>query len=485
MRKSNVKKNFMYQMIYEVLILVLPFATSPYIARVLGAERVGIYSYTYSIAYYFYLFSLLGIKNYGNRAIARVRDNQEELNKCFANIYAVHLLVSIVCLALYMGYILLFAKGYKLYSLIQTPYVISALLDISWFFFGIEKFKLTVTRNTIIRLINVACIFIFVRTADDLWKYCLILALGQMISQASLWFFIRREVEFVKPKWKEMQVHVKPLFVLFIPAVAVSLYKYMDKIMLGSMSTKIQLGLYENAEKVITIPTTVIGSFGTVMLPKMSNLAVSGKKDEVGRYMKLSMRYVMCLAFALAFGLSGVAINFASLFWGMEFTYSGNLIMALSITIPFTAYANVIRTQYLIPREHDKEYIISVSLGAAVNLIINGIMITNFGAMGAAIGTIFAEATVCLIQVFCTRKELPQVQYIKSALPFFFIGATMFIGVFFVGQRLGTKWITLALQILIGAVYYCLMCGIYFIATKDKLVMAYVNKFLCLKRTRH
>ena len=76
MAQSSIKKNFFYQMIYQVLIIILPFITSPYIARVIGANGLGTYSYSYSIAYYFVLFSMLGLANYGNRAIAQCRDEQ-------------------------------------------------------------------------------------------------------------------------------------------------------------------------------------------------------------------------------------------------------------------------------------------------------------------------------------------------------------------------------------------------------------------------
>ena len=79
----SVKKNFFYQMIYEVFVIVLPFITSPYLARVIGAAGVGEYSYYYSIAFYFVLFAMLGIKNYGNREIAKVRDDCELKDKLF------------------------------------------------------------------------------------------------------------------------------------------------------------------------------------------------------------------------------------------------------------------------------------------------------------------------------------------------------------------------------------------------------------------
>lgn len=82
-----------------------------------------------------------------------------------------------------------------------------------------------------------------------------------------------------------MRPHIEPLLILFIPAIAVSLYKYMDKIMIGAMSNKTQLGFYENAEKVINIPLTIITSFGTVMLPKMSNLVAShDRKKQISIY---------------------------------------------------------------------------------------------------------------------------------------------------------------------------------------------------------
>ena len=203
MGKSSTKKNIIYQMIYEILIIILPFATSPYISRVFGANGLGEYSYTYNIAGYFVLFAMLGIKNYGNRTIAKKRDNVDALNKNFSNILAIHLIVSVLCVLAYILYVQLFAEM-KTYAAIQTIYVISAVFDISWFYFGIEKFKMTVIRSSIIKILNVAFIFIFVRENTDLWKYCLIMALGMLIGQVVLWIPLKRYVRIVKPDLKEM-----------------------------------------------------------------------------------------------------------------------------------------------------------------------------------------------------------------------------------------------------------------------------------------
>ena len=459
--------------------MILPFVTSPYVSRVLGADGLGIYSYSSSVAYYFILFSMLGIANYGNRAIARVRDNEYQLSSVFSNITFLHIIISVCSCILYAVYTASLTDGERLYAAIQAFYVLSALFDISWFYFGIEQFKLTVIRNTVIKIITVAAVFALVRTADDIWVYCLIMALGNLISQLTLWLPLRRYVSFVRPDWQHMRPHIRPLLILFIPAVAVSLYKCMDKIMIGSLSSKAQLGYYENAEKVINIPLNIIGSFGTVMLPKMSNLAVSNDKTASRKYIVASMEFVMCIAFALAFGLAGIGTVFAPVFWGKDFALSGYLIIGLAITIPFISFANVIRTQYLIPNALDQEYLTSVIAGAVVNIIINALLITKLGAVGAVIGTIAAEAVVCIWQSFVVRKELPVGLLIRKGLPFPPMGLMMFCLVWIIGIRSGCTASALMLQIVIGAIVYTCMCTIYFVRTKNEVIMRMFAKMEC------
>lgn len=462
MERTSIKKNISYQIVYEVLVILLPFITSPYVSRVLGAENIGEYSYSYSVAYFFVMISMLGIKNYGNREIARVRDDKCKLSEVFVNLYAVHFIVSVLCCIGYFFYIVYLRSEAK-YALIQGAFVLSALFDISWFYFGIEKFKLTVTRDTIVKLCTVLCIFLFVHKTDDIWKYCSIMAFGMLASQMSLWVPLKKYIGFQRPCWTRMKIHMKPLIVLFIPAFSISLYKYMDKIMIGAYSNKVELGYYENAEKAINIPLSVISAFGTVMLPKMSNLAVTQNKGETEKYMKLSMLYVMAVGFLLAFGIAGVGRGFAPVFWGKEFAECGNLIIGLACTIPFISFANIIRTQYLIPNQKDKEYVVSVITGAVVNLVINKMLIAQMGAYGAMIGTIAAEIVVCLVQGIAVCRKLPLVNYIKNFIPFLLVGLMMFCLIFHMGEVLDKNVFTLLLQGAVGGVFYILCgCGILY-----------------------
>lgn len=454
---SNPKKNFIYSIIYQVLVLIIPIITAPYLSRTLGVKGVGIYSYTYSIVSYFILLTMLGVNNYGNRTIAKVRDNKEKMSKEFWSIYFFQLIMGITMLSIYIGYVLLFDNAYKIIALIQSIFIVAAMLDINWFFFGIEEFKKTITRNTFVKIGNVILIFILIKTKTDVWKYTCIMAGMTCLSQLILWGFLRKKVGFKMIKWKDVTKHIKPNLVLFIPVIAVSLYKIMDKIMLGALTSVSEVGFYENAEKIINIPLALITALGTVMLPRMSNLVAKGDKATAEKYISKSTKFVMFLSFAMCAGLIGIGYNFAPFFFGKEFQKTGILIMMLSTTLPFISFANVLRTQYLIPKEKDKIYISSVSLGAITNLIMNLIFIPHFASMGACIGTIMAEFTVMFYQALAIRKELPIKEYAVKSIPYLIKSIIMLVVVYLFNYIHMSSILRLIIQVGVGCLVYGLL----------------------------
>lgn len=460
MDNPSVKTNFAYNVVYQVLALILPLITAPYLSRVLGATQLGIYSYTFSVAYYFVLFAMLGVNNYGNRSIARSRDNRAELSRTFWAIYAFQAILTLLAVAMYVVYALLLAEN-ALIALLWIPYVLSAGLDINWFFFGLEEFKVTVTRNFVVKLLTFCLTLLLVRGEHALVIYCALLSISYLVSVAVLWPFVKRRVDFIRPTLREIASHLLPNLTLFVPVIAVSLYTVLDKVMLGQMSTYEQTGYFENALKVAGMPFTLITALGTVMLPRASHLLACGDRESVGRYLGSSMWAVMMLSFAFAFGLAGVAPVFSPVFFGAGFEACSDLICVIVIEMPFMAWANVLRTQYLIPAGRDRDYVASVIVGAAVNIAVNLLLIPSMGAMGAAWATAAAEAAVCLAQVWSVRGELPQLKWLHECIPFLVIGLAAFVSVRAIGAALATSILTLVIQIGIGIVVYTLLCWIW------------------------
>lgn len=466
---KSLQKNFLYNVLYQILLVILPLITAPYISRTLGATAVGVYSYTYSVAYYFLLIAMLGIGNHGNRSIAAVRDDRKKLNKTFSSIYSLQVITFSIAILAYAIYLVLFVKDNRLIVLLQLIYVTSGLFDIGWLFFGLEQFKLTVARNTLIKISTVVLMFVFVHKPSDLWKYTLIMSAGTLFSQAYLWLYVKKYVSFEKCSVKEITSNIKPVLILFIPVLAYSIYKVMDKIMLGNMSSYDQVGFYNNAEKIINIPMGIITALGTVMLPRMSNIVANGDKKRVDDYIRISAKLVTLLSSAIAFGLMGVSSVLAPVFFGDEFIACGEIIRLLSVTVFFIAWANVIRTQYLIPNKRDSIYLTSTMVGAILNLIINWMLIPKYQANGAAFGTIVAELSVMLVQMVAVKNELPMRKYIMSYSPILIIGLIMAVLVDRIGIKLGVSVSTLAIQILAGGFFFCIATIAYLRISNDEM----------------
>lgn len=452
--EKNIKINIIYNFAYQILTIILPLITTPYISRVLGPEKLGEYSYSYSIAYYFVMFTLLGINNYGSRAIATIKDDKEILIEYFNEIYFMQLIIGVFSTALYIFYCIFFSNN--IISWILILYVISAVLDVNWFFFGMELFKVTVIRNTIIKIGTTILIFLFIKKQKDIYLYALILVTGILISQAILWTFLKKYVKFKKVNIKNIIKHFKPNLILFIPVLAVSLYKVMDKIMLGVLTTKVEVGLYESSERIIQVPMALVQSLGVVMLPKMSNLFVRSDEKEFEKYFYNSIIFVMIISSSLCFGIMGVARYFVPLYYGNGYEKCVDLFKILLPSCIFLAFANVIRTQYLIPRKKNKIYIKSVIFGAIVNLGINTILIPKFASIGAAIGTLIAEIVVCFYQSFMIRKEIKIREYIVKSI-FYIIPAIIMYRIILNIEYRFSAGFNLILLILIGSIVYIVL----------------------------
>lgn len=451
---SSLKKNLAYNVAYQILVIILPLITAPYVSRVLGADGLGTYSYIFSIVTYFGLFGMLGIANHGNRSVALVRDNRQKVSEAFSNTYIIQLCTTVIALLLYFLFIYCWFSGDKTIAYIESIIVLSYVLDITWFFFGLEQFAVTVTRNAIIKIATVAAIFIFVRSREDLWIYALIMSCGMLFSQIYLWLRIRKYADFCKPSWSQVKSNIKPVLMLFIPAIAYSIYKLLDKVMLGAMSSMSQVGLFDNAEKIINIPSSLITAFGTVMMPRITVLLGTGDEHRISYLNKISVRYFTLLVVGAAFGLAGICNVLAPVYFGSEFVGSAPIIAGLGFSLIFVTWANVIRTQYLIPNKLDKPYVISSVIGALANLAVNVILIPKFAGIGAMIGTIIAEFTVFFVQLILVRRSFPMSQYLQPVLFLFPIGMIMFAVVYWIGAYMGNTIITLIIQILVGGFLY-------------------------------
>ena len=467
----SVKKNFIYNSAYQIFLIIAPLISTPYLSRVLGPGGVGEFSYTYAIAAYFVMFATLGMSNYGVRTIAAVANDPERRSKTFCSVFVSQLVIAVPVFLVYLAYALVMPQGGTLIALLWSMYVFSGIVNISWLFFGMEDFAKATIINVATKALELIGIFTLIRSAQDVYLYCGIHSLALLLGFALLVPFARQYVSFSKPTWAEVKVHFLPNLKLFIPVIAISLYTTLNLVLLGAMSTMEQTGYFDYSEKMAKMPLAVITALGTVMLPHMSGLFASGKRDEGLALLDTSMWFMLAGGLAMAFGIAGIAPEFVPVFFGPGYEPCVPVMVVLAWVVPLICATNVIGAQYLLPMYRDSHYTISVCIGAVANIVLCLVLISQLGALGAAIGTVVAELVVLAVQAYYVREELPLLRYLRNAIPFVVIGVLMVMAIRGAAALListfGVSATTLIIEIAIGVLFFLLLSVVYCVVTKN------------------
>lgn len=472
--KKSVSRNYIYNLAYEVLTVLVPLVTTPYVSRVLGANNIGIYSYTNSIVTYFMLFAALGTTVYARREIAYQQDDVEKRSIAFWEIVSLRLLLTIICVGLYIPYCL--KSDYPSISLVQSIFVVTVAFDITWFFQGMENFGVVVLRNSVVKILNIAFIFCFVRTSDDLIMYVLGLAVLPFLGNLVMWTQLKNHV--AKPHFSQLHPkrHLKGTAILFLPTIASQVYLVLDKTMLGLfLDSKIESGLYEQSQKIIRICWTFVTTLSLVMAPRIAYVFAQNDTVKLKEYMTKSFSAVWFLSSSISFGLAAIATNLVPWFFGPGFEKVSTLLIVFSVIIFPIGLHGVIGSQYLVAIKKQSVYTISILVGAVVNFSLNLYVIPRYQATGAAVASVIAEVIIFLIQMFYVSFGLKTItirMILGSSLRYLLSGIFMFAVVISLSRQIQPLWYNTMLLIFVGAVVYC---GTLFVM-KDSLVIEFVNK---------
>jgi len=470
---KTVKKNYAYNLMYQLFAMIIPLITTPYISRVLGSNNIGIYSYTLSIVTYFILFGSLGLSMYGQREIAYNQDNKKKYSKTFYEVLFLRIIT--MSISMVMFYFLFVFRGnkYNTYYFILLLEMVATIFDISWFFQGLEEFKKTVMRNMFIKIISLICIFVFVKSPEDLNLYFLIYVFSNLFGNLSLWLYLPKYIMKTGIKKLDIAKHFKPTVSLFIPQIAIQVYTVLDKTMIGFITNNMnQVAFYEQSQKIVKIALTIVTALGTVKSPRISSYASKNDNYRISLSINNSFRFVWFIGIPIMFGLIGISSKFVPWFFGPGYNDVILLMIIGSLLIIAIWLKNDSGIQFLIATKRQNLFTISVVAAAVFNFVLNLVSIPIFGPIGAIISSVLAETLIIVIHYFVTRKIL-KLDFIKlTDLKYVFFGLIMMFVVLLIGLYTNVSVLSTIIQIVAGAFVYFLLLIIF----GDKYINEIKNK---------
>lgn len=402
--KKSISKNYIYNLSYQLLTLVTPFITTPYISRVLGPDGVGTYSYTTSIVAYFILLASLGIANYAQREIAYHQDDVHAQSRIFYEVMGIRTITVSISLLSYYLIISHCDVEDKVIYWVQAINIIVVLFDISWFFQGLEEFGKIVLRNFVVRILNIAGIFLLIHDASDLLLYIGMMAVMNLLGAVSIWLYL--------PKYlvRVARAEINPfrnflvIIQLFLPQIAIQVYTVFDKTMIGVLTgSAFENGYYEQAEKIVKIGLMLVTSLGPVMLPRIASAYAHNDMEAIHHYIMRSYRFVWMIGLPMMFVTIGLIDTAVPWFFGPGYEKVGLLVKIFSGLLLAIGISNVTGVQYLISVNKQNTLTLTVLLGAIINFCLNMILIPSMESTGAAIASVAAETAIALVQFYFVR----------------------------------------------------------------------------------
>lgn len=475
MSAKSIKRNYIYSTAYSILTVITPLITAPYLSRVLEADGVGLFSFAASIASYFIVFTDMGTGTYAKREVSYFQDDIEKRSIVFWETIILRSINSLIALAVYLAGVYFYGGANKIIFFIYSLQIITTVCDVSWLLAGLEEFGKLVFRNLIIRILDIAFIFTFIKTKSDLTLHILGFLFFNFMGVLAIWKYVPYYVK--KPDFKSLRPfrNIRTILSLFLPGIAVQIYMALDKTMLGFLTDgTFENGYYEQALKISRTILPVVISAAGVISPRIGYLFGRNDRETISYYMYKSYQFVFFVAVPLCLGLVSISDNFIPWFLGPGYEKVSGLLKISSFLLVIVGLSNVTGLQYLIPTKRQKFLTYSLTAGAAVNFLLNIILIRMYQSYGAITASVIAETAIASVQFWVIRRELSIKRIMMSGMNYYIAGGVMLSLLLFMSSRLTPSAFHTLVMILTGAAIYSSLLFIL----RDKLLLEYSARSL-------
>ena len=471
---KSLKLNAFFNVVRNVLRLIFPLITFPYVSRVLMPEGIGKVNFANSIVMYFYTIASLGIGSYGIREAAKIRNDRLSLAKFTKEMLSINMvstLVSYILLAASLVFVKKF-ESYRILIIVNSSSIILNTIGFEWLYSALEEYGYITLRSIIFQIISLALTFILVRNSDDVVNYALVSVISNVGSNVCNLIHARRYLD-LKTKVKlEIKKHLKPIFLLFLSSIAITVFSILDTSMVGFIKDDVEVGYYTSASKIIRMIRDLFPAISTVMFARVSYYVGTKETQKIKEVTGQIFNLFYALSIPICMGFILLMKPILLLMCGSEFLPAVAVGQVLAPLVILSSISGYLSGAVLISFGREKIYMY-VEVGAALlDIVLNFAFIPKYGALGAGIATLITELVMFIVFHISVKNEISGVK-IKKALVQYIISSVIMALVVY----MEIKYLPLSpiLQILLGAVSGALIYFVILVIMKNDFLQSSLN----------
>lgn len=457
MTKGSIGTNALLNGIKEACTILSHFISFVYCSRILGSDGFGAYSFGQSVVSYFVLLAALGIPNYAIREGSSQREDKRRLERFVNEVFTISLITTIIAYFLLLVATLYIEKFYDYKWIIAILSIQIALntLGTDWINSIYEDYLYLAVRCIIIQIISLVCIFVFVNTSNDLYKYAFITMLSNAGGNILNIFYLKKHGVSPKPVFRNnIKKHLLPIIILFCNSLAVVVYLNSDITMLGFYKSDNEVGLYSVSSKIYTLIKTLINAVIIVTVPRFSYYLGTNDytryKTELGNTFDTLIILIVPCVLGMFIESNKILLTVA----GPGYIEGVNVVKVLSAALVFAVGACFFSYSILIPNRLEKRFLQSTIFAAITNISLNFLFIPWLGIIGAALTTLIAEIIVCIVSCIFGFKQARFAVDFKSLLTVLISGGLVLIVCLCTDYIINDWRFAFAIEIIVCAIVY-------------------------------
>lgn len=483
---KDIKLNALTNMMVRILNIVFPLITAPYISRILDKTAYGNFNVSNTLINVFIPFATLGVYNYGIREISRVKDRKDALNKIFSELFYISIICTVITTGMYYLYIFNQNLGsLNLLYAIMGIQIFSQVFYIEWLNEAFENYKFILYKTLIIRVIMLVSIFLFVKTEGDIIPYTLIMSITTLINYLMSFLWIKKDVSFVKIKFKNLKRLIRPLFATLLIANANMLYTTLDQIFLSKISLPEQVTYYVQGFNLATLLARVVSGAVSVSVPRLGYYLGIGDQKAYEDLVNKGSRAFNFFLVPIGIGLAVVGTQATLIYGGEKYAMAGMCTTLFAIRTIGWASEIIFGTQIIMVNRYEQNLTILYFLGGGTNFLLN--MILYYSRVTSPeyyiITTIIAELVLLTLEyLFIRRLHLMNMKTIFKNLIKYVSVSLGFVPISFVVTKFFPYKMIVNKALLLNSFITIIICVIYYIVAlvllKDDLMIYVLNAFL-------
>lgn len=474
MKKKSLVLNAALNGLRNILNLIFPLITFPYVTRVLSVSGIGEYNFANSIVSYFLMLAGLGVSKYGVREGAKYRDDIEKESKFVSEVFTINMVATILAYIL-LAVVIVFSDQVNRYAItviIFSLQIFFTTIGVEWLFSMYEEYAYITIRSIIFKIISVVLLFLFVRDKNDVSIYAAITVFSSVGSNILNYIRARKMVH-IRFRFRfDWNKHLKSIMILFASSIAIQIYVNSGITILGFMKDTYTVGLYSVSSKIYTIVKNGLAAILIVTIPRLSMLWGKNLVREYKTLFKDIFNGLLLVMFPSMVGLIMLSKQVVLIISGEEYISAVSSLRILCLALICSIISWIFNDGVLIPTKREKYALYSTIISATLNIIASFLLIGRWGQDAAALAVLIAEAAGMIMNIYWSRDIIKLKDILETHFGAIIGCIIIIVECALVNRYISGNVVSTIVAIIVSVLTYTIMLIIF----KDRFSQTFLNR---------